>query len=98
MATVTQPEGHILEYRHVRIECARLEHHGDIAVARLEIIYHTIAYENSPLGNFLEPGKHAKRRRLATARGSDQDQKFLFVDFKVEPVYDKRVVEPFGNI
>src|ERR671914_36362 len=67
-----QPERHVLEDRHVRVERVVLEHHRDVAVLRRHVVDEVAADEDLARGRLLEPGDHAQRRRLAAARGSDQ--------------------------
>ena len=60
--------------RHVRIERVALEHHGDVAVARLQPRDVAIADQHAPAGRQFEPGEDAQRRRLAAARRAEQGQ------------------------
>ena len=62
-----QPERHVVEHAHVRIQRVVLEHHGDVAVARRHVVHHVAADPDLALGNLLEPRDHAQRRGLAAA-------------------------------
>ena len=62
-----QRVGDVLGDRHVRVERVALEHHGDVAVARLQTGDVALADEHPAGGRRLEAGKNAQRRRLAAA-------------------------------
>ncbi len=83
-----QAEAEILFDRHVRIERVGLEHHGDAAVGRLDIIDDFAADRHLALGDCFEPGDHAKQRRFPAARRADEDDKFGVGNIKVGTVDD----------
>jgi hypothetical protein len=60
------------KHRHVRVERVVLEHHGDVAVARLELVDDAPADGISP-GDRLQPRDHAQQGGLAAARRADDD-------------------------
>ena len=68
-----QREGHVLAYGHVRVESVVLEHHRDVALLGRHLVDHGVADPQLALGDVLEPSDHPKSRRLAAARGPDQD-------------------------
>ena len=80
-AAEAQPIGHVLVNRHVRIERVVLEHHGDIAVLRLEIVDDTRTDRDPAGADALEPGDHAQQRRFAAARGPDDDHELAVGHF-----------------
>ena len=53
--------------RHMRIKRIALEHHGDVAVARLQASDVTIANEDTATGRRFKAGSDAQRRRLSAA-------------------------------
>src|SRR6185295_2805334 len=67
-------------HAHVRIERVVLEHHGDIAVLGLEVVNHPIADSDLARGDGLQPRHHAQQRRLAAARGSEDDDELAVFD------------------
>ncbi len=86
-----QAVGHVVVNCHVRIERVVLEYHGDVALGRLEIVDHAAADRYLALGNGLQPGDHAQQRRLATARGTDDDQELAVGDLAIDAVNDSVV-------
>ena len=76
-----QTIGHVLVDRHVRVERVVLEHHGDIAVLRLEIVDDTRTDRDPAGADALEPGDHAQQRRFAAARGPDNDHELAVGHF-----------------
>ena len=74
-AAQRQRELHVLPGGHVRIECVVLEHHRDVAVARIEIVDDAPVDEDRPGADILQPGDHAQQRRLAAARGTHEHDK-----------------------
>ena len=77
-------ECHIAENGHVGIKSVVLEHHGDVAVLRSNIVYQTVAYVKLAFRDLFESGDHTKGGGLTAARRADQYQKFLVLDFEVE--------------
>src|SRR5213082_2450652 len=70
---VLELEGHVLVDRHVRIQCVRLEHHRETAL-RGRYLVDTLAVDQElAFADTLESGDHAQERRLAAARGPDED-------------------------
>ena len=79
-----QAEGHVVEGRHVRIERVVLEHHGDVAVLRRQIVDHLAADADVAGGDFLQPRDHPQRRRLAAARRADQHDELVVRDVQID--------------
>ena len=76
-----QGEGDIFIDRHMRPDGVVLENHADVAFARRQIGDIFAVDDDAPGGDFLQPGDHAHRGGFAAARGTQQYQKFTFVDF-----------------
>src|ERR1700756_3150369 len=72
-----QAEGHVVVDAHVRIERIILKHHGDVASHGRQFFHHSIADEDLPRADRLQPRHHAQRRGLAAARRTDQNYEFL---------------------
>ena len=83
-----QAEAQILLDRHVRIERIGLEHHGDAALGRLDIVDDLAADRDLAVGDVLEPGDHPQQRRLSAARRADEDHELAVGDLEVGAVDD----------
>src|SRR3989475_10759005 len=82
-----QPERHVLEHRHVRVQRVVLEHHGDVAVLRGDVVHHSLADPHRARRDGLEPGEHAQRGALATSRRPDEHHELAVKDGEVDPVH-----------
>ena len=60
----------------MRIERIVLEHHGDVALLRRQVVDHLVADDDLAGADFLQSGDHAQERRFSAARGTHQDQEF----------------------
>ena len=87
-----QRECHVLPHGHVWVEGIVLEHHGDVALARRLLVHDLAADAQLTLADVLEPGDHAKRRRLPAAGGTDEDHELAVGDVEREVVHRHRVV------
>src|SRR5205814_3402568 len=79
-----QAEGHVVVHAHVRVERVVLEHHGDVAVHRRQIVHHPAVDADLAGGDVLEAGDHAQRGRLAAARGPDQHHELAVTDLEAD--------------
>ena len=70
------------------IERIVLEHHGDVALGRFQVIDHTRANRNLAVADFFQPGDHAQQGGFAAARGADDDDEFAVGYLGVDPVDD----------
>ena len=73
-------EGEVLAHGHERIERVVLEHHGDVALLRRQLVDDAVADANDAGADGLETCQHAQQRRLATAGGTDQHHELAVVD------------------
>ena len=80
-----EPERHVLEDRHVRIERVVLEHHGDVAILRRQVVDHLAADRDVAGSDFLEARDHAQRRALAAAGRADQHDELVVRDVEMMP-------------
>src|SRR2546421_537097 len=62
-----EAERDVLVDREVGIERVALEDHGDVAVARWDVVDDAIADPHRPFADVLEAGQHPQRGRLAAA-------------------------------
>ncbi len=81
-----QAEAHVLGHAQMRVERVILEHHGDVAVLRLDIVDHPPVDRDRARGHILEPGDHPEHRRLAAARATDQRDEFAVVHGEIHPM------------
>ena len=79
-AAVLQPVFHVPPHGHMRVKRVVLEHHGDVAVCRFEIVHHAVADAHLAIGDRLEPRDHPQDCRLATARRAHQHDEFAVGD------------------
>src|SRR5262245_658623 len=86
--------GDVVADRHVGIERIALEHHGDVAVARLQPRHVAAADQHPPGGGRLETGQDPQRRGLAAAGRSEQRQKGTVRDVEIESTQGDNRVEP----
>ena len=78
-----QREAHVLAHGHVRVERVVLEDHRDVAILGRAVVDHLAADLQLAAGDVLEPGDHPQRRRLAAARGPDEDHELAVADLQV---------------
>ena len=79
-----QPERHVLEHGHVRVERVALEHHRDVALGRRQVRDVAAVDQDLTGGRLLEPGDHAQRRRLAAPARADQHDHLAGRDRQIE--------------
>jgi hypothetical protein len=83
-----EPVGHVVAHVHVRIERVVLEHHGDVPVLRLDVVHDAAADADLPRGDLLQARDHPQQRRLAAARGPDDDHELAVGDLQIHAVHD----------
>ena len=93
-----QPERHVLEHRHVRIERVVLEHHRHVAVFRRHVVDHLAVDPDLAAGDVLEAGDHPQRRRLAAAGRADQHDELLVGDVEIDAAHGDCVVEVLDDV
>jgi hypothetical protein len=77
----------------MRVERVVLEHHGDVAVHRRQVVDELLADQDVARRDRLEPGHHAQGRGLAAAGRADQHHELLVADFQVHVVDGVNLVE-----
>src|SRR5439155_12868514 len=75
-----QAEGDVLVDREMWIEGVTLEDHGDVAVARRDVVHNPLADSHYPLRDLLKPGEHSQGCGLAAAGGADKHHEFAVID------------------
>jgi hypothetical protein len=93
-----QSEGHVVEHVHVRIKGVVLEDHRDVPVLRGDAIDDPFADLDLALGDLLEPGDHAQRRRLPAAGRTDEDGELPVLDLHVDVPHGREVSETLRDI
>ena len=68
----------------MRVERIALEHHGDVAVARLQAVTSRSPIRTRPAVGMLEAGQDAQRRGLAAAGRPEQGQEGVVGYVEVE--------------
>ena len=79
-----QAECHVLVHGHVRVQSVVLEHHGDVAVFRGNIVDQAVTDVHFALGDFFQTCDHTQGGGLTAAGRTDENDKFLISDFQVE--------------
>jgi hypothetical protein len=93
-----EAEGHVVEDRHMGIQRIRLEHHRDVPVLGREIVDHPIADQDPTLGELFETRQQAQRRRLAAARGADENEELLVLHLDIHVVDGNDISESLGHV
>src|SRR5207244_9752008 len=75
---------HVVEHAHVRIERVVLEHHGDVALGRLDLVDDASADIDLAAGDGFQPRDHAQQRGLAAAGGADQHAELAVADLEID--------------
>ena len=81
---VLQREGHVPVDGHVRIQRITLEHHRDVPFLRIQIVHQAIPDVDLSSVRLFEPSDASEGRRLATARGAEEDDEFLVAHLQVQ--------------
>jgi hypothetical protein len=95
---VLQAEGHVVVHRHVRVQRIRLEHHRAAAVRRRHGVHALPVDADLAGGRRLQAGDHPQQRRLAAARGADEDHELTVVHRQVDAVQDGGLVKTLDDV
>jgi hypothetical protein len=82
----------------VRIERVVLEHHGDVALLRVDGVDHPTADRDRSRSDVLEPGDQPEQRGLAAARRTDEHNELPVLDRHAHAVQDLHIAERFAHI
>ena len=83
-----QGKAHIVAHGHMRVERIGLEHHGDAALGRIDVVHALAADLEIARRDRLEPGDHPEQRRLSAARRADEDHELLAPDVEIDALDD----------
>ena len=81
-----QPEGDVVVHRQVRVERIALEDHGDVTVARRDVVDDAVADLDRAFADRLEARDHAQSRGLAATGRADEDHELAVVDLEIHVV------------
>ena len=73
-------ESEILRDRHLGIERVVLEHHGDVALFRLELVHDATVDRDFARGDRFQAGDHSQQGRFAAARRTHEDDELAVDD------------------
>jgi hypothetical protein len=90
-------EAHVLGHRHVRVQRIALEHHGDAAPGRLDVVADPSADFHRAGTDVFQAGDDAQQGRLAAARGTDQHHELAVGNVQVDALDDQVVLILFGD-
>ena len=79
----------------MRVEREGLEHQGDVAVGRLQVLHRLAVDQDVALVDRLQAGDGAQRRRLAAARLAEQHDELVVLDLQVQVLDDLDGAEIF---
>src|SRR5690349_21436574 len=71
----------------MRIKGVALEHHGNAALARREIVHHFAANKDFAGRGRFQAGDHPQERGFPGTRRSQENQKLAFTSFQVHFIY-----------
>src|SRR3712207_8266900 len=74
-----QPEGHVVEHRHLRVERVVLEDHGDVSVARRDALDRAVADPDAPARHALEPGEQPQGGGLRSEEHTSELQSRQYI-------------------
>ncbi len=97
LAVGLEGEADVLAHVEVRVKRDGLEDHRDVALLGRDVVHQAVAEEELAAGGFLQSGQHVERRRLAAARGAEQDQQLAVADLEVEVAHGEDAVELLGD-
>ena len=83
-AAVAQAIGHVVVDAHMRVERVVLEHHGDVAVGRLDLVDDAAADIDLAAGDGLQPRDHAQQRGFSAAGRADQHAECAVADLEID--------------
>ena len=97
-AGLFQAEPHIVAHREMRIERVGLEHHGDAALGRRQIV-DVVAVDDDIAGRgVLQPRDDAQQRRFPAARRPHEHDEFAIPDVEVDALQHLDPAEGFLDV
>ncbi len=93
-----QREAHVLAHVEMRVERVALEHHRDVAIARLELVHAAAADCDLARRDRFETRDHSQQRRLAATGRADEHEELAVGDVEVDPLHHGDAVEALGKV
>ena len=93
-----EAEAHVLARGHVRVERVVLEHHGDVALVRLQPADVGVVEQDRAARNQLEPGDAVERGALAASGGTQEGQELAVRNREAEPIDRDHLGEALGEV
>jgi hypothetical protein len=87
----------VVEDRHVRKEGQALEHHAEVAVARLPVRHALGADVDVPRGRRLQASDHVEGGGLAASRGADEHDELAVGDVEADAAHRLGRAEPLDD-
>ena len=81
-----QRKADVLRHRHVRVERVALEHHGDVALAGLEVGDVLAVHQHAAAADRLQPGQDAQVVVLPEPDGPEQHEELARLDGEIDAV------------
>ena len=75
-----EAEPHVVRHAHVRIERVALEHHGEAALGRRDVVRPDAVDEEVAAGDLLQPGDESQQGGLAAAGRAHEDAELAVLD------------------
>ena len=93
-----QRHGDVLRDREVRVERIGLEHHGDLALGRRQVIHLAAADGDGASRHRLEPCDGTQQGGLAAARGTDEHDEGPILHGQVDVLQHLEHAEPLAHL
>ena len=97
-AAYLQREGHIPIDIEMRVERVILEHHGDVAVLRRQLVHHPAADRDRARGDIFQPRDHPQERGFPAAGWAHQDDELPIGDRQVDAMHDLGLSEALDDL
>ena len=82
----------------MRVERIVLEHHGDVALFRRQVVDDALADADLAAGDVFQAGDHPQQGRFAAAGGADQHDEFAVADGDVDAMDDGCRAEGLAHV
>ena len=81
-----QRKAHVRRHCLVRVKRIVLEHHGNVAVRRRQVVDHPVPDADRPRGDAFQPGNHAQKCRFPATGRPDQNHELPVLDIDIDTV------------
>ena len=88
----------VLAHAQAGVQRVELKGHGDVALARGELVDPPAGEPDLAVGRELQTGDHAQGSGLAAARGAEQAHHLARLDREVDGVDRHQLIEPLGGL